>query len=501
MSITSLESMSSSTEQAVKNNLENLNTYGINNTDLQNVIKAGVGDTTKNNIDFKNSSSTPYESNVEHYSQAGYSFKMDRSSSVRAKYNLTCGAGSTLASSGTSSYIIFSTANTDFYMWFNVNGATTDPAHARRTGVEVAIPSAYTSVQVAQAIADKINTSMTSHFTATVSSNIVTITAVPYGFVFPSPRVTSLTSPWAFAVVSFGLSLFSIQDASGDNVFSISDQGYTINTVNQSSPFNSTASATWTKATGLRSVVTTINRWYKIADLFLYFSSTQVDITGMVLLKKVAVAEIIRADFTLIVRQDSPFSSTPICELLLRQTGNYDQPILKAVITCDNSIEKRVELYVFSPVTESNQLYFTFTGQPNSAIKVPINIIDTGIASLPSGTQVSATNFFISTPTKNIISDGILEISQELNTTGSIDSNTSFVEFTGTGGGTLTLPSASSYSKKTMIIKDFGANAGTNNITIQRAGSDLIDGATSIVINTNRGVKRLYSNGTAWGEI
>ena len=43
------------------------------------------------------------------------------------------------------------------------------------------------------------------------------------------------------------------------------------------------------------------------------------------------------------------------------------------------------------------------------------------------------------------------------------------------------------------------AYTDTNNITIQRAGSDtFLGGSTSIAINSNGGVKRIYSNGTNW---
>lgn len=51
---------------------------------------------------------------------------------------------------------------------------------------------------------------------------------------------------------------------------------------------------------------------------------------------------------------------------------------------------------------------------------------------------------------------------------------------------TITLPAASSVSEgRKYTIKDESGNAGTNNITINRAGSDTIDGETSIIINGN----------------
>lgn len=50
---------------------------------------------------------------------------------------------------------------------------------------------------------------------------------------------------------------------------------------------------------------------------------------------------------------------------------------------------------------------------------------------------------------------------------------------------TITLPSASSRSGAPLVFKDVGGKAGANTITIQRAGSDLIDGLTSVTMTTN----------------
>ena len=65
---------------------------------------------------------------------------------------------------------------------------------------------------------------------------------------------------------------------------------------------------------------------------------------------------------------------------------------------------------------------------------------------------------------------------------------------------TITLPtSTASLSGRKFIIKDESGGAATNNITITRAGSDTIDGATTFVINTNYGSVHLIADGgTAW---
>jgi hypothetical protein len=73
------------------------------------------------------------------------------------------------------------------------------------------------------------------------------------------------------------------------------------------------------------------------------------------------------------------------------------------------------------------------------------------------------------------------------------------VTYTGTGAVTsLTLPTAQVIEGRTIVIKDAGGNAGTNNITIDTEGSETIDGSATNVINTNYGYVTLYSDGSNW---
>ncbi len=63
---------------------------------------------------------------------------------------------------------------------------------------------------------------------------------------------------------------------------------------------------------------------------------------------------------------------------------------------------------------------------------------------------------------------------------------------------TITLSTADVDAGRIMYIKDESGAAGTNNITIDTQGSELIDGAASITISVNYGVAKLYSDGTNW---
>ena len=63
---------------------------------------------------------------------------------------------------------------------------------------------------------------------------------------------------------------------------------------------------------------------------------------------------------------------------------------------------------------------------------------------------------------------------------------------------TLTLPTASSVTGQTYVIKDESGGASTHNITLATTSSQTIDGSSTKVINTNYGTLNVYSNGTHW---
>ena len=71
----------------------------------------------------------------------------------------------------------------------------------------------------------------------------------------------------------------------------------------------------------------------------------------------------------------------------------------------------------------------------------------------------------------------------------------------GTGGtvlGSVTLPAASSNSGRIIMVKDSGGNSHSNNITISRNGSDVIDGEASIVLESPYAAVTLVCNGSNW---
>lgn len=82
-------------------------------------------------------------------------------------------------------------------------------------------------------------------------------------------------------------------------------------------------------------------------------------------------------------------------------------------------------------------------------------------------------------------------------TTATVGANDTVILCNQSGAFALTLPTAT--DGRMLIIKDISNNASTNNITITRAASDLIDGATTLVMNANyQSVTLVGSSGNWW---
>ena len=74
----------------------------------------------------------------------------------------------------------------------------------------------------------------------------------------------------------------------------------------------------------------------------------------------------------------------------------------------------------------------------------------------------------------------------------------SFLQVNRAGAVTVNLPTAASRSGYPLMIKDISGAAQTNNITINKNGSDTIEGLSSIVINSAYGGYALYPITGGW---
>ena len=115
-----------------------------------------------------------------------------------------------------------------------------------------------------------------------------------------------------------------------------------------------------------------------------------------------------------------------------------------------------------------------------------LNFVGTSVTATNSGDDVTVSiggaidysRTAVTTHTTSSVTDRILGV----NATASLD---------------IRLPAASGFSAgQYFIIKDEAGNADSNNITVRTAGSDTIDGETSIILDSPYAAVNLYSNGT-----
>mgnify|MGYP003123500482 FL=1 len=97
------------------------------------------------------------------------------------------------------------------------------------------------------------------------------------------------------------------------------------------------------------------------------------------------------------------------------------------------------------------------------------------------------------------VEGGIRLNSRDINGTYNVLGSDFFLAVNSSGGAaTINLQSASGNAGRILIIKDETGQANVNNITINRNGSDMIDGQTSITINTSKTAMILVSTGSTW---
>lgn len=96
--------------------------------------------------------------------------------------DLTTVPASSLVSVGASSYFLINSGNNvnKYYVWYK-QGTSTDPSISGRTGVQVLLDPTDTDAIVAQKTRDALNV-LVSDFSASVSTNVVTVTALEVGY-------------------------------------------------------------------------------------------------------------------------------------------------------------------------------------------------------------------------------------------------------------------------------------------------------------------------------
>lgn len=170
--------------------------------------------------------------------------------------------------------------------------------------------------------------------------------------------------------------------------------------------------------------------------------------------------------------------------------------------------------YVWGKTNESTDIGPTFTSRsPIESFKA-VNT-SSGKRHVISGFSTTAFSWqrsgFDANPDLKILGSG------QVATTGRVKARTAtaaaaytvlvtddYVACTGTAttAQTITLPSAATAGAGAVYtIKDEAGSAATHNITVARAGSNTIDGATSVTISTNYGTCRVISTGTNWAVI
>jgi hypothetical protein len=136
-----------------------------------------------------------------------------------------------------------------------------------------------------------------------------------------------------------------------------------------------------------------------------------------------------------------------------------------------------------APATTTNKIYRTTAGLQYGSLD--ISGMDTRITTLETNTQDHYSRVSV-TSTPHVISSG----------------STTYIFGCNHSGETLqiTLPEISALSTtnkhRTILVVDESGLAGTNNIVINRAGSDTISGQTSYTLNTNYSSLEMYSNGS-----
>lgn len=117
------------------------------------------------------------------------------------------------------------------------------------------------------------------------------------------------------------------------------------------------------------------------------------------------------------------------------------------------------------------------------------------------GGTLGSSNVFSATTTGVVSIIGALQLqnTRTITTNATVGATDTIILCNQAGAIALTLPAAT--DGRFLIIKDFSGTAGTNNITITRAGSDVIDGQTTYVINQNYASVTLVGSSGNWSIV
>ena len=130
------------------------------------------------------------------------------------------------------------------------------------------------------------------------------------------------------------------------------------------------------------------------------------------------------------------------------------------------------------------------------------NEIFLGSGSLHLGdtcTISSDDNLGVITFNKPIVVAGGIAATRQIVTASMTASNASyFIGVSASSALTIQMPGAQTLSSgQILIIKDEGGNSNTNNITIKASGSQTIDGATSVILESPYAAVNIYSDGVS----
>ena len=136
---------------------------------------------------------------------------------VPEQFTITTGAESTMATS--QYFYVSSSGNTrQYYVWFQLNGVGTDPMPAaNRIGVQVNLTTGQTSAQVASAVSAALDGLVAGDFSASASSNIVTVSNTSAGSCSP-PSNQNVNAPFAITVTQSGTGVGNNVIHDGDNL-------------------------------------------------------------------------------------------------------------------------------------------------------------------------------------------------------------------------------------------------------------------------------------------